>query len=347
MLLHATTTHRPIIPTPLVKLPQPSQAHDDSDSPDETSPQTPPGGPSFTSFIHCSNAAASYSSSNPTMPNVTDFTGMLPEEHNPASVCDPMYMAFMDPNTMESSASLMSDVLSLASTAYYPTSVANTPFGPVAPPYIPEAVVAPTTAGAAGQENGYYQHMQNSLALARGIMPNLAGPFIPQSWQTPFDTWLSHMPLGSPRIRSFTPLPPYMRPQEDGFIYYFDHVATMQYIFDASSTDTMHHHIQENPTGVVATAIKMIAAVHDSQNRKASGLDAGGALRTSGTPEHLYRETYGQIMTTLKRSNGKLTEAEATAALHMISYWLFQGGDGKWADALKIAVHWFQNVEDL
>jgi hypothetical protein len=44
---------------------------------------------------------------------------------------------------------------------------------------------------------------------------------------------------------------------------------------------------------------------------------------------------------------GKVTEAEATAALHMISYWLFQGGDGKWAEPLKIAVHWFMGVDGL
>ena len=52
-------------------------------------------------------------------------------------------------------------------------------------------------------------------------------------------------------------------------------------------------------------------------------------------------------MTTLKMSDGKLTEAEATAALHMISYWLIQGGGGQWADVVTIAVHWFQNVDHL
>ena len=235
----------------------------------------------------------------------------------------------------------------------------NTLIGPIAPPasYVPEVTAAAAAAasgsggaGTADQENGYYQDMENNfgLVIARGIAPNIASQIITQSWQSPFEApWLAQMSMGSPRIRSLTPMPSHLRPQEDGFMYYFDHVATMQYIFDKSSTDTMHTHIQQNPTGVVATAIKMIAAVHDSQNRKANGLDAGGALRTSGTAEHLYRETYGQIMSTLKRSNGKLTEAEATAALHMISYWLFQGGDGQWAEALKIAVHWFQNVEDL
>ena len=260
-------------------------------------------------------------------------------------------MTFIEPAMMDPSTPITSDLLPFAPIAQYPIPAANPLFGPIPAPgsFISDSTVAAATS-AADQENGYYHDMENyfGLVLARGIAPNTAGQIIAQSWQSPFDApWLSYAPFGSPRIRSFTPLPSYMRPQEDGFMYYFDHVATMQYIFDASSTDTMHAHIQSNPTGVVATAIKMIAAVHDSQNRKANGLDAGGALRTSGTPEHLYRETYGQIMTTLKRSNGKLTEAEATAALHMISYWLFQGGDGKWAEALKIAVHWFQNVDDL
>lgn len=236
---------------------------------------------------------------------------------------------------MDSSTTMISDVIPAIPFGPYPPSSLTGSFGPY-------GQTDPD------QEAGYYQDIENNLGLmmGRGFAPTVGGQILSQPWQPFYEApWTSY--LLSPSLRSFTPLPTYMRPQEDGFMYYFDHVATMQYIFDASSTDTMHTHIRTNPTGVVATAIKMIAAVHDSQNRKANGLDAGGALRTSGTPEHLYRETYGQIMATLKRNNGVLTEAEATAALHMISYWLFQGGDGQWAEALKIAVHWFQNVQDL
>lgn len=240
--------------------------------------------------------------------------------------------SYLEPYAMDPSSSSMSSLVPLAPVPQHPGALSN---------IVSYSEIDPTS-------EAYYQDMENTfgLVLQRGVQPAIAGQMVTQSWQAPYDTpWASFIP--SPRIRSLTPMPSYMRPQEDGFMYYFDHVATMQYIFDSTSTDTMHAHIRSNPTGVVATAIKMIAAVHDSQNRKASGLDPGGLLRTSGTPEHLYRETYSQIMATLKRSNGKLTEADATAALHMISYWLFQGGDGQWAEALKIAVHWFQNVEDL
>ncbi|KAF8322532.1 hypothetical protein DL93DRAFT_2093145 [Clavulina sp. PMI_390] len=141
---------------------------------------------------------------------------------------------------------------------------------------------------------------------------------------------------------------PTIRPQQDSFMYYFDRVAPMQYIFDQQSTLTMHAHIRSNPTGVVATAIRMIASMHDHRSRIGANLNPNeGALRTSGTPEQLYHDVYRQIMAVLKRNQGRISEEEATAALHMISFWLFQGGDGKWGEALKIAVHWFQGVKDL
>ena len=125
----------------------------------------------------------------------------------------------------------------------------------------------PTAAAASATnlEYGYSQDMENNLELLHGIPLNAASHRT-QFPQTLFDApWPSRIPIASPRIQSLMPVPSYTRPQEDWLMYYFDHVAMIQYIFDPSSPDVMHAHIQQNPTGVVATAIKMIVAVHNSQ----------------------------------------------------------------------------------
>lgn len=224
--------------------------------------------------------------------------------------------------------------------------------GPIMPmPYYSD----PTTT------DSYYQEMQQAytLLISRGVPASIAPALISASFQSQLSSLSPSFPTSTapitlyPWLHSSLPqglapaLPPYMTPQKDGFMYYFEHVASMQYIFDPHSTSTMHTYIRLQPSGVVATAIKMLSSMHDAQSRVASGLPTTGALRTRGTPEELYSDTYRQIMAVLKRSGGRLGEEEATAALHMISYWLFQGGDGKWGEALKIAVHWFQNYGDL
>lgn len=190
----------------------------------------------------------------------------------------------------------------------------------------------------------YYQEMHQAYALliSRGVPASIAPALVSASFQQQQLSLSPSFPSASsstalyPWLHSTLPqslapaLPPYLTPQKDGFMYYFEHVASMQYIFDPHSTSTMHSYIRHRPSGVVATAIKMLSSMHDSQSRVASGLPASGALRTRGTPEQLYGDTYRQIMGVLKTQGGRLGEAEATAALHMISYWLFQGGDGKW-----------------
>ena len=95
-----------------------------------------------------------------------------------------------------------------------------------------------------------------------------------------------------------------------------------------------------SPNGPVANAIMALSALHDIRMRAAEGLE-GGHLRNANSHEVYYAKVHQQLQQCLSGAS-RLTEAEATAALHIVSWWLFEGGHGNWAGPLKIAGDWYE-----
>ncbi|KAF8340586.1 fungal-specific transcription factor domain-containing protein [Cantharellus anzutake] len=121
----------------------------------------------------------------------------------------------------------------------------------------------------------------------------------------------------------------------------------MQYIYDCTSVDVMHSFITRSPDGCVTSAILALSSLHDARMRAAEG-GIVGYLRTSNSHELYFNKARNELNSVVK-SGRPLTEAEATAALHLISWWLFQGGwqggsDGSsgWLEALNVACDWFE-----
>jgi hypothetical protein len=103
-------------------------------------------------------------------------------------------------------------------------------------------------------------------------------------------------------------------------LYYFKHVRQMQYVFAGdSTTDVMWHHAQMDPQGVVSLALCSLAALHDSRMRIANGIMPNDH-RARGPADKYYQKALARLQDN-KHRTGILTDADATAALHFVSFW--------------------------
>ncbi|QRV75331.1 Fungal specific transcription factor domain [Ceratobasidium sp. AG-Ba] len=124
-------------------------------------------------------------------------------------------------------------------------------------------------------------------------------------------------------------------------LYYFKHVRQMQYVFAGEvTTNVMLHHAHMDPQGAVSLALCSLAALHDSRMRIASGIMPNDQ-RARMPADKYYQRALTQLQGN-KQRNGRLTDADATAALHFVSFWLFAGGAGEWPVALQIAGDWYE-----
>ncbi|KAJ1307818.1 hypothetical protein OPQ81_001899 [Rhizoctonia solani] len=124
-------------------------------------------------------------------------------------------------------------------------------------------------------------------------------------------------------------------------LYYFKHVRQMQYVFAGdTTTNVMWQHAHMDPQGVVSLALCSLAALHDSRMRIANGIMPNDQ-RARGPADKYYQKALARLQDNQQR-NGILTDADATAALHFVSFWLFTGGTGDWPTALQIAGDWYE-----
>ena len=176
-------------------------------------------------------------------------------------------------------------------------------FGPMAP-YIQQSEWANYNSGY--QPNPEYTNWQNQPAgygfTDASVQYQEPAHFSPPILRTPT------MGLDQDRLRNML------------ILYYFKHVRQMQYVFAGDvTTNVMIHHAQMDPHGVVSLALCSLAALHDSRiqvaNETIPNDQRGRELADS------YYQKALQKLQDNKQRNGMLTDADATAALHLVSFW--------------------------
>ncbi|KAH7106314.1 fungal-specific transcription factor domain-containing protein [Auriculariales sp. MPI-PUGE-AT-0066] len=121
--------------------------------------------------------------------------------------------------------------------------------------------------------------------------------------------------------------------------YYFSRVRGFQYVFAPKDvTSTFCDLIAEQPHGAVTSALCSLAATHDSRMREAQGLPNPYATDAINHTR-FYQDVLWQIYQS-KQVTGKYATRDAAAAVHAVSFWLFQGGSGEWHIVLDIAREW-------
>lgn len=246
-----------------------------------------------------------FSQSDPFNPGNMTFSESVEEVISPEVIRGessvlPLINVFPYPCLLESSALGFNTSYSndFAPTTMSPAVV----FGPMAPYINPEWANYPS----AYQPNPEYTNWQGQTnGYGFNDMPaqyQEQVPFTPQILRTPT------LGLDQDRLRNML------------ILYYFKHVRQMQYVFAGDvTTNVMMHHAQMDPQGVVSLALCSLAALHDSRMRIANGIMPNDQ-RARGPADKYYQKALHQLQGN-KHRNGRLTDADATAALHFVSFW--------------------------
>ncbi|KAG8729150.1 hypothetical protein FRC12_021224 [Ceratobasidium sp. 428] len=186
-------------------------------------------------------------------------------------------------------------------------------FGPIAP-YVQQNGMDAYSAYPNGEYTNWSNY--NGYTYSDNMVPTMASTV-----STPY---LQSNGYGSPDS------PPMLRSPTTGIeqdrlrnmliLYYFKHVRQMQYVFAGDvTTNVMLRHAQMDPQGVVSLALCSLAALHDSRMRIANGIMPNDQ-RARLPADKYYQKALTQLQGNKQRT-GRLTDADATAALHFVSFW--------------------------
>ncbi|KAH8117767.1 fungal-specific transcription factor domain-containing protein [Phellopilus nigrolimitatus] len=134
--------------------------------------------------------------------------------------------------------------------------------------------------------------------------------------------------------------------------YYFDSVMPMQYVFASEKAQgVLQNLFAQEPFGGLVNASCALAAKHNKTVRVARLLDPPDANPLQSTSQQFYDRAFWQLANASARastlgastsaSNTVYTVADALASLHLVAYFLLQGGSGDWSTHLDLAREWF------
>ncbi|KAG1870780.1 fungal-specific transcription factor domain-containing protein [Suillus subalutaceus] len=126
--------------------------------------------------------------------------------------------------------------------------------------------------------------------------------------------------------------------QMEHIFYYFEHVRQLQYAFAGNSEANITYSlVLQHPQGPVANAISALASLHFSLIRIAHGFEAPNPNLEHSPAIRFYDSAHQQIY---RNKQTTLSESDANAAIHMLSFSLMSGGVTDWRPMLDIASEW-------
>lgn len=149
-----------------------------------------------------------------------------------------------------------------------------------------------------------------------------------------------------PNISPTAAAPRHVENRDEYVQYYFRSVQQIQFLFSSGpNVETVFRDlVVREPDGVVMTAICALAALHQSQVRVGEGLENPNTENSRYTMAmYFYREAWWQLESSQQANSGRYTEQDATAAVHLVSFWLLAGG-GEWQTPLSVACDWLQGT---
>ncbi|KAL6297861.1 fungal-specific transcription factor domain-containing protein [Sparassis latifolia] len=159
-------------------------------------------------------------------------------------------------------------------------------------------------------------------------------PFLPAAHETdaPHSAGLA---LPSPHVAPgpFTTVDEYLG-------YYFNYVQKVQYAFAGPAlTNTLYPIVAADPSGVVAHAICALSSLHSTRVRIAQRLEAPVQNPEQSMPKYFYDQALAQIARA-KAHGAQYADADAVAAVQLISFSVLANGWGDWPALLEVACDW-------
>ncbi|KAH7884373.1 fungal-specific transcription factor domain-containing protein [Phlebopus sp. FC_14] len=126
--------------------------------------------------------------------------------------------------------------------------------------------------------------------------------------------------------------------QPDHVLYYFEHIRKLLFAFAGNSAaNIIYSLVLQDPQGPVTNAICALASLHNMRVRAARGLEPMNHTLENSRAIMFYDTAHAQLY---KNRQILLSEADAIAALHLLSFSLCSGGVTDWRTMLDIANEW-------
>ncbi|KAI5119124.1 hypothetical protein M0805_007870 [Coniferiporia weirii] len=123
--------------------------------------------------------------------------------------------------------------------------------------------------------------------------------------------------------------------------YYFDSVMPMQYVFAADKAQgVLQNLFTLDPFGPLVNASCALAAKHNKAIRVARLLDPPDSDPLQSTAQQFFDRAQWQLTDALTRRPSMYAAVDALASLHLVAYFLMQGGSGAWQPHLDAARDW-------
>lgn len=119
--------------------------------------------------------------------------------------------------------------------------------------------------------------------------------------------------------------------------HYMKHVLRIQYLLAEPSIERFIFEFAHTSPSA-RTAMCLLSAVHQQRMRQ-----MGHSLSVVGVDNQELTRLLNETKWLLSHSE-RLTEGEAMAGLHVVSCFLFLGGQGPWQHYLKVAIHWVGSI---
>ncbi|KAF9223696.1 hypothetical protein BS17DRAFT_733378 [Gyrodon lividus] len=126
--------------------------------------------------------------------------------------------------------------------------------------------------------------------------------------------------------------------QTEHVFYYFEHVRKLLFAFAGNSAANITYSlVLQDPQGPLTNAICALASLHNMRIRAARGLEPTSHTLEDSPAMMFYDTAHAQLY---KARQGVLTEGDANAALHLLTFSSFSGGMIDWRAMLDIANDW-------
>lgn len=182
------------------------------------------------------------------------------------------------------------------------------------------------------RDGTFQRSNHNSPFSPSGSLPSHPSPVADMHFNADFDTATQN--LYDPPMPSM----PDDSLQMEHIFYYFEHVRQLQYAFAGNSVANITYSlILQHPQGPVANAISALASLHFSLIRIAHGFEAPNPTLEQSPAIRFYDNAHQQIY---RNKRTTLSESDANAAIHMLSFSLMSGGITDWRPMLDIASEW-------
>lgn len=182
------------------------------------------------------------------------------------------------------------------------------------------------------RDGTFQRSNHNSPFSPSGSLPSHPSPVADMHFNVDFDTATQN--LYDPPMPSM----PDDSLQMEHIFYYFEHVRQLQYAFAGNSVANITYSlILQHPQGPVANAISALASLHFSLIRIAHGFEAPNPTLEQSPAIRFYDNAHQQIY---RNKRTTLSESDANAAIHMLSFSLMSGGITDWRPMLDIASEW-------